>query len=252
MRITKSWENLFDGDIGLCVDDGKKITAKLQSAVVAHEAETYSLFRRVCPDCHTFRPVKDHTSRRIRTVFGMVKVHNPRWMLCRDRYPGMDGAFAPLTEICPDRATPELMELTARLGSMMPYRQAAKVLGEPCRLNRPNPMPPCASGRSGSASGSTTRSCGKHGGRGLKRMTVASSRCSFPGTGAKSSSSASIPLMFAAPSATRRETSNPLWPDAAAGEPGGRTSSPAAPVSMQSAIARFLPLGKSDIAALAM
>ncbi|MFH1343886.1 MAG: hypothetical protein ABIL01_22190 [Pseudomonadota bacterium] len=64
--------------------------------------------------------------------------------------------------------------------------------------------------------------------------------------------SASIPLMFAAPSATRRETSNPLWPDAAAGEPGGRTSSPAAPVSMQSAIARFLPLGKSDIAALAM
>ena len=51
-------------------------------------------------------------------------------MLCRDCYPGMDVAFAPLMEICPDRATPELMELTARLGSMMPYRQAAKVLGE--------------------------------------------------------------------------------------------------------------------------
>ncbi|RJT19504.1 hypothetical protein D3227_40305 [Mesorhizobium waimense] len=39
-------------------------------------------------------------------------------------------AFAPLKEICPDRATPELMELTARLGSMMPYRQAARVLTE--------------------------------------------------------------------------------------------------------------------------
>lgn len=25
MRITKSWESLFDGDIGLCIDDGKKI-----------------------------------------------------------------------------------------------------------------------------------------------------------------------------------------------------------------------------------
>lgn len=40
----------------------------------------------------------------------------------------MAAAFAPLKEICPDRATSELMELTARLGSMMPYRQAAKVL----------------------------------------------------------------------------------------------------------------------------
>lgn len=42
----------------------------------------------------------------------------------------MVGALAPLKEICPDQATPELMELTARLGSMMPYRQAAKVLAE--------------------------------------------------------------------------------------------------------------------------
>jgi hypothetical protein len=130
MRITKSWESLFDGDIGLSIDDGKKIMAALQSAVVAYEAETYCLFRRVCPDCHTFRPVKDYTTRQIRTVFGTVKVRNPRWMLCRDCYPGMDVAFAPLMAICPNRATPELMELTARLGSMMPYRQAAKVLAE--------------------------------------------------------------------------------------------------------------------------
>lgn len=130
MSITKSWESLFDGDIGLSIDAGKKIMAALQSAVVAHEAEAYSLFRRVCPDCHTFRPIKDYTARQIRTVFGTVKVRNPRWMLCRDCHPGMHTAFAPLSEICPDRATPELMELTARLGSMMPYRQAAKVLAE--------------------------------------------------------------------------------------------------------------------------
>lgn len=30
----------------------------LQNAVVTQEAETYALFRRVCPDCHTFRPVR--------------------------------------------------------------------------------------------------------------------------------------------------------------------------------------------------
>ncbi|MCY1745385.1 hypothetical protein [Ensifer sp. SL37] len=68
--------------------------AALQGAVVSHEAETYSLFRRVCQDCHTFRPVKDYTTRRIRTVFGTVEVRNPRWELCRDCHPGMAGAFA--------------------------------------------------------------------------------------------------------------------------------------------------------------
>jgi hypothetical protein len=44
--------------------------------------------------------------------------------------PGFALAVAPLGEICPDRATPELTELTARLGSMMPYRQAASVMAE--------------------------------------------------------------------------------------------------------------------------
>ncbi len=130
VHIDKSWERLSDGDIGLSIEDGKTIMTALQSAVVNHEAETYSLFRRVCPDCHRFRPVKDYTTRQIRTVFGTVEVRNPRWMMCRDCYPGMVIAFAPLKEICPDRATAELMELTARLGSMMPYRRAADVLAE--------------------------------------------------------------------------------------------------------------------------
>ncbi len=58
--------------------------AALQDAVVHQEADAYALFRRVCPDCGVLRPVKDYTTRRIRTVFGTVEVGNPRWMLCRD------------------------------------------------------------------------------------------------------------------------------------------------------------------------
>lgn len=89
VRIDNRWEQLFDGDLGLSIEDGKKIMEALQNAVVNHEAETYSLYRRVCPHCHTFRAVKDYTTRRIRTVFGMVRVRNPRWMLCSECYPGM-------------------------------------------------------------------------------------------------------------------------------------------------------------------
>ena len=130
IQIDKNWERLRDGEIGLSIDDGKTIMKTLQRAVVTQEMETYALFRRVCPDCHTFRPVKDYTKRRIRTVFGTVEVRNPRWMLCQDCHPGMVGGFTVLKEICPDRTTPELMELTARLGSMLPYRQAASMLAE--------------------------------------------------------------------------------------------------------------------------
>jgi hypothetical protein len=130
IRVDKSWDRLFDGEIGLSVEDGKKILAALQTVVVSQEVDTYTLFRRICPDCGVLRPVKDYTIRRIRTVFGTVEARNPRWMLCRNCHPGLALAFAPLCEICPDRATPELRELTARLGSMMPYRQAASVMAE--------------------------------------------------------------------------------------------------------------------------
>jgi hypothetical protein len=39
-------------------------------------------------------------------------------------------AFTVLNGIYPDQATPELMELTARLGSMLPYRKTAELLAE--------------------------------------------------------------------------------------------------------------------------
>ena len=62
VRIDKSWDRLFDGEIGLSVEDGKKIMAALQSAVVSQEADAYTLFRRICPDCGVLRPIKDYTN----------------------------------------------------------------------------------------------------------------------------------------------------------------------------------------------
>ncbi|MER9064875.1 hypothetical protein [Mesorhizobium sp. M0698] len=56
VRIARSWGRLFDGEIGFSLEQGKKIMAALQSAVVKHEAQIYALFRRICPDCHIFRP----------------------------------------------------------------------------------------------------------------------------------------------------------------------------------------------------
>lgn len=70
VRVDNWWERVFDGDLGLSIEDDKKIMEALQNAVVSHEAETYSLYCGVCPDCHALQAVKDGTTRRIRPVFG--------------------------------------------------------------------------------------------------------------------------------------------------------------------------------------
>ena len=43
VRIDKSDERLRDGDLGLSIEDGKKIMATLQAAVVTQETEAYAL-----------------------------------------------------------------------------------------------------------------------------------------------------------------------------------------------------------------
>jgi len=130
MVIEREFSQLANGEIGLRLSDGKTIMACLQQFVVKQRCEAYVLTRRYCADCQTFRRIKDYGKRRIRTVYGRVEVDNPRIMNCQRCLPYFCAASAVLRDICPDQATPELMELSARMGSLMPYRKAADVLAE--------------------------------------------------------------------------------------------------------------------------
>lgn len=130
MVIEKPFNRLAEGELGLSIADGKSIMALLQQLVVKQQCEAYVLTSRYCTDCQTFRRIKDYGKRKIRTVYGRVEVSNPRIMNCRRCVPYFCDASAVLRDVCPDQATPELMELSARLGSLMPYRKAADVLAE--------------------------------------------------------------------------------------------------------------------------
>ncbi len=130
MVIEKDVGRLSKGEIGLTIADGKSIMACLQQLVVKQQCEAYVLTSWYCTDCQTFRRIKDYGKRKIRTVYERVEVSNPRIMYCRRCVPYFCDASAVLRDICPDQATPELMELSARLGSLMPYRKAADVLAE--------------------------------------------------------------------------------------------------------------------------
>jgi hypothetical protein len=130
MVIEKKVSELQCGGLGLSIVDGKSIMARLQALVVRQQCEAYVLVSRYCSDCRSFRRIKDRDTRKIRTVFGRVEVDNPRIMNCRRCVPHFCIASPVLRDICPDQATPELMELSARMGSLMPYRKAADVLAE--------------------------------------------------------------------------------------------------------------------------
>ena len=57
-------------------------------------------------------------------------MESPRLYPCRRCMPGVDFTITPVSELCPDRATAELMTLTAKLGAVMPYRSAAEILAD--------------------------------------------------------------------------------------------------------------------------
>ena len=130
IALEKDLNSLTAGAVGFSIEDGKAIMAQLQQVIVKQQCETYVLSRRFCMDCERFRRVKDYGKRNIRTVFGCVEVSNPRILNCQRCLPHFRDASAVLRDICPDQATPELMELSARLGSLMPYRKAADVLAD--------------------------------------------------------------------------------------------------------------------------
>jgi hypothetical protein len=134
----KSLDSLTDGRIGCSIDDGKVIMAEIQKAVVQRELDLWVRYRRVCQCCEGLHPIKDYQERKILTVFGAVPVTYPRLTICQRCNPWACFTFSPAADLCPDRATPELMELSARLGAKLSYRDASDILSTflPCHLSR--------------------------------------------------------------------------------------------------------------------
>ncbi len=124
----KNLDSLTDGRIGCSIDDGKGIMAEIQKAVVQRELDLWVRYRRVCQCCGGQLPIKDYQKRNILTVFGAIPVTFPRLMICQSCNPWACFTFSPAADLCPDRATPELMELSAKLGARMSYREASDIL----------------------------------------------------------------------------------------------------------------------------
>ncbi len=124
----KNLDGLADGKLGCSIDDGKAVMKEVQKIIIERQLDLWVRYCRVCPTCDGLLPIKDYNQRRILTIFGEIPVRYPRLMVCQKCNPACCFTFSPAADICKDRATPELLELSAKLGAKFSYREASEVL----------------------------------------------------------------------------------------------------------------------------
>jgi hypothetical protein len=115
--------------LGLGLEEGKAILAALQRHLVAAQVAEHCRTRRRCDRCGAQRPLKDRRPRRLASLFGVVAVRAPRFgpsrcgIACRR-------SITPVSEVMPDRCTPEYERVVAAMGAALPYCRALALLKE--------------------------------------------------------------------------------------------------------------------------
>lgn len=130
-QIDRPSQTLEPETVGLSLEDGKGLLRGLQQAVIQAQTDEICTLRRVCQRCHRWTELKDYRQRKVDTVFGIVSFRSPRIISCACEPPFFLAApFCPLLSIIPERATPELLALQAKLSAQMSYRRVVATMRE--------------------------------------------------------------------------------------------------------------------------
>ena len=120
--------------VGLTMTQGKQTLAGLQRHLIQAQVEDHCRERRRCSHCGLQRPIKDIHRRRLLSLFGTVEVRAPRFAPCRCAVT-CRRTLCPITEIMPDRCTPDYERVVAKIGALLLYRRAQALLSEFLPLN---------------------------------------------------------------------------------------------------------------------
>ena len=130
-RLDRRVSGLTADEVGMTLAEGKNLLGELGRLILQTQMEEFITRARVCGDCLKLRRLRDQRTRKVQTLFGTISVDAPRISACRCRSGSsfVDVSLSPLTELLPDRCTPELRRLQAELGARHSYREAARLLG---------------------------------------------------------------------------------------------------------------------------
>ena len=134
--VTRRPVGLTADEVGMSLGEAKGLLAEIQRCIVSSQIDEQVMCARVCADCMGLREIRDHRTRTIQTLFGTVVVDAPRLKLCVcvDTKGFKDISISPLSELLPDRCTPELRRTQSELGARHSFREAARLLATflPC------------------------------------------------------------------------------------------------------------------------
>jgi hypothetical protein len=127
-------DELSPASLGLSVDDAKAILAGVQDTMVAEQCATALAAASCCEVCGRRFAHKDTRRLVVRSLYGTVRVANPRWWTCRCT--GRRSSFSPLTVLLPQRSTPELVVVQAKLAAHVSFAETGRLLDELLPIGR--------------------------------------------------------------------------------------------------------------------
>lgn len=116
-------------DLGLRLDEAKRLTAALQAEMVPLQMAALSECPRACEACGHRLAVKGHYGATFRSLFGDVPVRVRRLFVCPCRGEGGAKSVAAL-DFGGDAVAPELAYVTARYAALAPFGKVAALLSE--------------------------------------------------------------------------------------------------------------------------
>ncbi len=116
-------------DLGLSLDEVKRLTTALQARIVPAQVAIAGERRRCCAACGRWLTSKGYYSATFRSLFGAVPVRVRRLLVCPCRGPGEPKSFAAL-DLGQDAVAPELAYVTARYAALAPFGKVAALLSE--------------------------------------------------------------------------------------------------------------------------
>jgi hypothetical protein len=116
-------------DLGLSLEEAKRLTAALQAQIVPAQVTTIGERRRWCVACGQRLANKGHYRATFRSLFGDVPIQVRRLLVCPCHGPGEPKSFAAL-DLGKDAVAPELAYVTARYAALLPFGKVAALLSE--------------------------------------------------------------------------------------------------------------------------
>ena len=121
--------DLLPETLGLTLEEGKEMLAKIQERMVTHQASQYLEQQRSCPVCGHRRGNKDGRKIVWRSLFGKLHIDSPRLYTCPCQAQTKQ-SFSPLAELLQERTAPELRYLQSKWASLVSYGFTVDLLEE--------------------------------------------------------------------------------------------------------------------------